>query len=97
MKQAMEVVIVSRYALTLIAEFTSYFVPASETVNDYDLIPEGSRRFDCGHFGHGQVQTRRVDANIWLNEHAQMWIEGRLRAALDAYGGTHVPWLRCGD
>ena len=38
MKQAMEVVIMSRYALTLIAEFASYFVPASETMNDYDLI-----------------------------------------------------------
>jgi hypothetical protein len=55
MKQAVEVVIMSRYAPTVIAEFASYFVPSSETMNDYDLVPEGSRRFDCGDFGHGQV------------------------------------------
>src|SRR5258708_1005235 len=70
-------------------------MPAAQTMNNDDLVPEGSRRFDCGHAGYGDVQLGYIVGDVGSNENVAVWVERRLRAAFNSNGRSYVAWLGC--
>ena len=65
-------------------------MPATQTMNDDDLVPEGSRWFDCGHAGHRDIQLGRILGNVGSNENVAVRIECRLRAAFNSNGRMYL-------
>lgn len=86
-EELVQVVIVARNALPLLAQHTAALVPSPQAVSDHHLVPEGSAWLDGRDLGHRQVQIRSFIGNVWLDQDRTVGIERRLRARLDPHGG----------
>src|SRR6266436_512885 len=79
----MQIVVMARYALALLAKFAAPLVPSTQTVGDDDLVPERARRFDGRNVRNCEIEVGVV-GDIGPDERRLMGIERRLGAHFDA-------------
>src|SRR6266446_3064004 len=79
-----------RYAFAVVAEFAPNFVPAAETMDDHDFVPESPGRFDNGDIRYGQVQIHDVVAYVRSDHDIPVRIKRGLCAALNPNGGSDI-------
>src|SRR5580698_4439329 len=86
----MQIIVVARYSLAFLPQFSSYLEPPTNTVGNDGFVPKRSNRIDRRHAGDGNLQTRNVFRDIRTNDCFTMRIERRLRAAFNSYCRPNV-------
>ncbi len=79
----MNIVVVPRYSLSLLAKDASRLEPLARTMQNDDLIPErplGNDRCDACHSKRDRGQFTR---NVWCDRQGFIGVECRLRAGFD--------------
>lgn len=97
LRESMDVVVVTRYPLAFVPQFSAAVVPLAQTVQDDDLVPERSLRLHRSDLADCEVQIRQIGRHVRRYCRGDVWVQRGFRASLDLDGGTNVVAFGCSD
>lgn len=89
-KERMQVVVVPRNPLAVLAKFTSPFEPVAQAMYNDDLVPESSFGVDCRDIRHPEIKCLDVIINVRHDREGTVRIERGLGARFNLHGGLDV-------
>lgn len=90
LNELMQIIVVARDPLTAVPKFGTAVVPLPQSVNDHDLIPEGSSCLHGGDVRHSQIQPWQILINVWRDARNNVRVKSRLGSRFDFYGRADV-------